>query len=99
VPDGVLFGSSNSQTDTSRNHRKPQTRCRNLYAKVLNPMQELVQPCIFYQKTEQVVQIRFGFMTQADGYTLDDKRSETKDNDIADIMSLPQFGCRNNMHR
>jgi type I restriction enzyme M protein len=36
---------------------------------------------------------------QTDGYTLDDKRSETKDNDIADIMSLPQFGCGTDMHR
>jgi type I restriction enzyme M protein len=70
VPDGVLFGSSNAHKQIRGNHRKPQTRCRNLYAKeCLNPMQ-LVQPCYFLPKNRTGGTDKVWFDMQADGYTL-----------------------------
>lgn len=90
VPDGVLFGSSNAHKQIRKeiieNHKLDAVI--SMPSGVFKPYAGVSTAVLFFTKTgtggtEDV----WFYDMQADGYSLDDKRAETKDNDIQDIVS------------
>jgi type I restriction enzyme M protein len=90
VPDGVLFGSSNAhkqiRQEIIENHKLDAVI--SMPSGVFKPYAGVSTAVLFFTKTGSggTTDVWFYDM-QADGYTLDDKRSETKDNDIQDIVT------------
>jgi type I restriction enzyme M protein len=89
VPDGVMFGSSNAHKDI----RKEIVENNRLEAVismpggVFKPYAGVSTAILFFTKTGTGGTDNVWFYDmQADGYSLDDKRSESKDNDIPDII-------------
>ncbi|MCC9071269.1 type I restriction-modification system subunit M [Flavobacterium sp. F-65] len=90
VPDGVLFGSSNAhkqiRSEIVQNHKLDAVI--SMPSGVFKPYAGVSTAVLFFTKTGTGGTDNVWFYDmQADGYTLDDKRSETKDNDIPDIVS------------
>ncbi|NWL04262.1 N-6 DNA methylase [Flavobacterium collinsii] len=90
VPDGVLFGSSNAhkqiRSEIVQNHKLDAVI--SMPSGVFKPYAGVSTAVLFFTKTGTGGTDKVWFYDmQADGYTLDDKRSETKDNDIPDIVS------------
>ena len=90
VPDGVLFGSSNAhkqiRQEIIENHKLDAVI--SMPSGVFKPYAGVSTAVLFFTKTGTGGTDKVWFYDmQADGYTLDDKRAETKDNDIADIIS------------
>jgi type I restriction enzyme M protein len=90
VPDGVLFGSSNAhkqiRQEIIENHKLDAVI--SMPSGVFKPYAGVSTAVLFFTKTGTggTDQVWFYDM-QADGYTLDDKRSDTKENDIPDIVT------------
>ena len=90
VPDGVLFGSSKAHKDI----RKELIEGNRLEAVismpsgVFKPYAGVSTAILIFTKTGHGGTDRVWFYDmKADGYSLDDKRSETKENDIPDIIA------------
>ncbi|MFD1122689.1 N-6 DNA methylase [Methylophilus flavus] len=93
VPDGVLFGSSNAHVQI----RKTLIQGHKLEAVismpsgVFRPYAGVSTAVLVFTKTNHGGTDNVWFYDmQADGYSLDDKRSQIKDNDIADIITRYQ---------
>jgi type I restriction enzyme M protein len=90
VPDGVLFGSSNAhkqiRQEIIENHKLDAVI--SMPSGVFKPYAGVSTAVLFFTKTGTggTTDVWFYDM-QADGFTLDDKRAETKDNDIQDIVT------------
>jgi type I restriction enzyme M protein len=90
VPDGVLFGSSNAhkqiRQEIIENHKLDAVI--SMPSGVFKPYAGVSTAVLFFTKTGTggTDQVWFYDM-QADGYSLDDKRSDTKENDIPDIVT------------
>lgn len=89
VPDGVLFGSSNAhkqiRSEIVQNHKLDAVI--SMPSGVFKPYAGVSTAVLFFTKTGTGGTDKVWFYDmQADGYTLDDKRAETKDNDIPDIV-------------
>jgi type I restriction enzyme M protein len=90
VPDGVLFGSSNAhkqiRQEIIENHKLDAVI--SMPGGVFKPYAGVSTAVLFFTKTGTGGTDKVWFYDmQADGYTLDDKRAETKDNDIPDIVT------------
>ena len=90
VPDGVLFGSSNAhkqiRSEIVQNHKLDAVI--SMPNGVFKPYAGVSTAVLFFTKTGTGGTDKVWFYDMlADGYTLDDKRSETKENDIPDIVS------------
>jgi type I restriction enzyme M protein len=90
VPDGVLFGSSNAhkqiRQEIIENHKLDAVI--SMPSGVFKPYAGVSTAVLFFTKTGTGGTDKVWFYDmQADGYTLDDKRAETKDNDIQDIVA------------
>lgn len=90
VPDGVLFGSSNAhkqiRQEIIENHKLDAVI--SMPSGVFKPYAGVSTAVLFFTKTGTGGTDKVWFYDmQSDGYTLDDKRAETKDNDIQDIVS------------
>ena len=90
VPDGVLFGSSKAhkqiREEIIRNHKLDAVI--SMPSGVFKPYAGVSTAILFFTKTGTGGTDKVWFYDmQADGYTLDDKRGETKDNDIQDIVT------------
>ncbi|ESU24356.1 Type I restriction-modification system, DNA-methyltransferase subunit M [Flavobacterium enshiense DK69] len=90
VPDGVLFGSSNAHKQIRKeiieNHKLDAVI--SMPSGVFKPYAGVSTAVLFFTKTGTGGTDKVWFYDmQADGYTLDDKRTETRDNDIPDIVS------------
>ena len=90
VPDGVLFGSSKAHKDIRRelveNHRLEAVI--SMPSGVFKPYAGVSTGILIFTKTGHggTDKVWFYDMT-ADGFSLDDKRTEIKDNDIPDIIA------------
>jgi type I restriction enzyme M protein len=90
VPDGVLFGSSKAHTmlrkELVENHHL--RAVISMPSGVFKPYAGVSTAVLVFTKTGSggTDQVWFYDM-KADGYTLDDKRTETKENDIPDIVA------------
>jgi type I restriction enzyme M protein len=89
VPDGVLFGSSNAhkqiRQEIIENHKLDAVI--SMPSGVFKPYAGVSTAVLFFTKTGTGGTDKVWFYDmQADGYTLDDKRAETKYNDIPDIV-------------
>ncbi|HAE39373.1 MAG TPA: DNA methyltransferase [Candidatus Riflebacteria bacterium] len=89
VPDGVLFGSSNAHLDLRKevidNHRLEAVI--SLPAGVFKPYAGVSTGIMIFTKTGTGGTDNVWFYDmQADGYSLDDKRTEISDNDIHDVI-------------
>lgn len=90
IPDGVLFGSSNAhkqiRSEIIENHKLEAVI--SMPSGVFKPYAGVSTAVLFFTKTGTggTDKVWFYDMT-ADGYSLDDKRAEIKDNDIPDIVS------------
>lgn len=90
VPDGVLFGSSKAHKQIRQeiiaNHKLDAVI--SMPSGVFKPYAGVSTAVLFFTKTGTGGTDTVWFYDmQADGFSLDDKRSETKDNDIQDIVS------------
>ncbi len=90
VPDGVLFGSTNAhkqiRQEIIENHKLDAVI--SMPSGVFKPYAGVSTAVLFFTKTGTGGTDNAWFYDmQADGYSLDDKRSETKDNDIQDIVA------------
>jgi type I restriction enzyme M protein len=90
VPDGVLFGSSNAhkqiRQEIIENHKLDAVI--SMPSGVFKPYAGVSTAVLFFTKTGTGGTDKVWFYDmQADGFTLDDKRSDTKDNDIPDIVA------------
>lgn len=90
VPDGVLFGSSNAhkqiRSEIIENHKL--NAVISMPSGVFKPYAGVSTAVLFFTKTGTGGTDNVWFYDmQADGLTLDDKRSETKENDIPDIVT------------
>jgi type I restriction enzyme M protein len=90
VPDGVLFGSSNAHKQIRQeiiaNHKLDAVI--SMPSGVFKPYAGVSTAVLFFTKTGTGGTDNVWFYDmQSDGFTLDDKRSETKDNDIQDIVT------------
>jgi type I restriction enzyme M protein len=89
VPDGVLFGSSNAhkqiRQELIENHKLDAVI--SMPSGVFKPYAGVSTAVLFFTKTGTggTDNVWFYDMT-ADGYSLDDKRNEIKDNDIPDVL-------------
>ncbi|TYA55703.1 class I SAM-dependent DNA methyltransferase [Formosa maritima] len=90
VPDGVLFGSSNAH----KSIRKELVENQKLEAVismpsgVFKPYAGVSTAVLFFTKTNSGGTDKVWFYDmKADGYSLDDKRNEIKENDIPDILA------------
>lgn len=95
VPDGVLFGSSNAhkqiRQEIIENHKLDAVI--SMPSGVFKPYAGVSTAVLFFTKTNSGGTDNVWFYDmQADGYSLDDKRSEIKDNDIPDIIE--RYGKR-----
>lgn len=90
VPDGVLFGSSNAHKQIRKeiveNHHLQAVV--SMPSGVFKPYAGVSTAVLFFTKTGTggTKDVWFYDM-QADGYSLDDKRNESKENDIPDIVN------------
>jgi len=90
IPDGVLFGSSNAhkqiREEIIANHK---LECViSMPSGVFKPYAGVSTAVIIFTKTGAGGTDNVWFYDmQADGYSLDDKRSEVKENDIPDILA------------
>lgn len=90
VPDGVLFGSSNAHKQIRKeiveNHKLDAVV--SMPSGVFKPYAGVSTAILFFTKTGTGGTDRVWFYDMyADGYSLDDKRTETKDNDIPDVIA------------
>lgn len=90
VPDGVLFGSSNAhkqiRQEIIENHKLDAVI--SMPSGVFKPYAGVSTAVLFFTKTGTGGTDKVWFYDMHnDGFTLDDKRAETKDNDIPDIVS------------
>jgi len=90
VPDGVLFGSSNAhkqiRQEIIENHKLDAVI--SMPSGVFKPYAGVSTAVLFFTKTGSGGTDNVWFYDmQTDGYTLDDKRAETKDNDLPDIVA------------
>jgi len=90
VPDGVLFGSSNAHKAIRKEIVENQRleAVISMPSGVFKPYAGVSTGILIFTKTEHggTDDVWFYDMT-ADGFSLDDKRTEIKDNDIPDIIS------------
>jgi type I restriction enzyme M protein len=90
VPDGVLFGSSNAHKQIRQEiiEKHKLDAVISMPSGVFKPYAGVSTAVLFFTKTGTggTDNVWFYDMT-ADGYSLDDKRNEIKDNDIPDILS------------
>ena len=89
IPDGVLFGSSNAHKQIRKeiieNHKL--NAVISMPSGVFKPYAGVSTAVLFFTKTGTGGTDKVWFYDmKADGYSLDDKRAETKDNDIPDIV-------------
>jgi type I restriction enzyme M protein len=89
VPDGVLFGSSNAhkqiRQEIIENHKLDAVI--SMPSGVFKPYAGVSTAVLFFTKTGTGGTDNVWFYDmKADGYSLDDKRTEIKDNDIPDII-------------
>jgi type I restriction enzyme M protein len=90
IPDGVLFGSSNAHKQIRKeiieNHKLDAVI--SMPGGVFKPYAGVSTAVLFFTKTNSggTDDVWFYDM-KADGYSLDDKRGETKENDIPDILN------------
>lgn len=89
VPDGVLFGSSNAhkqiREEIISNHKLEAVI--NMPSGVFKPYAGVSTAVLLFTKTGTGGTDHVWFYNmEADGYSLDDKRNETKDNDIPDLL-------------
>lgn len=95
VPDGVLFGSSKAHVQLRR-HLVDDNQLEaviSLPSGVFKPYAGVSTAIIIFSKggaTEDV----FFYDVTADGYSLDDKRQPSKDNDLPDVVNQWQAWCR-----
>lgn len=90
VPDGVLFGSSNAHKQIRKeiieNHKLDAVI--SMPSGVFKPYAGVSTAVLFFTKTGTGGTDNVWFYDmQADGYSLDDKRNDIKDNDIPDILT------------
>lgn len=93
VPDGVLFGSSNAHVQIRKtiiaDHKLEAVI--SMPSGVFKPYAGVSTAVLVFTKTNHGGTDHVWFYDmQADGYSLDDKRSPIKDNDIADIIARYQ---------
>ena len=90
VPDGVLFGSSNAHKQIRKEiiEKHKLDAVISMPSGVFKPYAGVSTAVLFFTKTGTggTDNVWFYDMT-ADGYSLDDKRNEIKDNDIPDLLS------------
>jgi len=87
VPDGVLFGSSNAHKEM-REILLEQCSLDGIISMpsgVFKPYAGVSTAVLIFTKGEKTDKVWFYDM-QADGYSLDDKRTRIEDNDIPDIV-------------
>ena len=97
VPDGVLFGSSNGHKQVRQTliEKHKLEAVISMPSGVFKPYAGVSTAILIFTKTNNGGTDNVWFYDmQADGYSLDDKRSEVKDNDISDIIE--RFKKRNN---
>ena len=90
VPDGVLFGSSNAHTDIRKGLvDKHQLRAViSMPSGVFKPYAGVSTAVLIFTKTGTGGTDKVWFYDmKADGMSLDDKRTEVKENDISDIIA------------
>lgn len=93
VPDGVLFGSSNAHQQL-RKHIIENNELQavvSLPSGVFKPYAGVSTAILFITKGSRTDHVWF-YDVQADGFSLDDKRTVTKDNDLPDLVA--QFKVR-----
>ena len=93
VPDGVLFGNSKAHRSIRQMILE---KCRldavvSMPSGVFKPYAGVSTAVLFFTKGEKTKEVWFYDM-QADGFSLDDKRTEQEEDDIPDI--LEKFACR-----
>lgn len=89
VPDGVLFGSSNAHKQIRQSiiDRNKLEAVISMPSGVFKPYAGVSTAVLIFTKTNSADTDKVWFYDmQSDGFTLDDKRSETKDSDIPDIV-------------
>ena len=94
VPDGVLFGSSNAHQQL-RKHIIENNELQaivSLPSGVFKPYAGVSTAILFITKGSQTDHVWF-YDVQADGFSLDDKRTPIKTNDLPDLVQ--QFKARN----
>ena len=90
VPDGVLFGSSNAHKAIRKEIIETNRReaVISMPSGVFKPYAGVSTAILIFTKTGHGGTDRVWFYDmKADGFSLDDKRSETKENDIPDIIN------------
>jgi type I restriction enzyme M protein len=90
IPDGVLFGSSNAHKQIRKEiiANNKLDAVVSMPSGVFKPYAGVSTAVVFFTKTGTGGTDKVWFYDmQADGYTLDDKRAETKDNDIPDVVA------------
>tara|TARA_R110002049_G_scaffold209615_2_gene380527 strand:+ start:5014 stop:6489 length:1476 start_codon:yes stop_codon:yes gene_type:complete len=90
VPDGVLFGSSNAHKQIRKEiiEKHKLDAVISMPSGVFKPYAGVSTAVLFFTKTGTGGTDNVWFYNmQADGYTLNDQRTETKDNDIPDIVT------------
>jgi type I restriction enzyme M protein len=90
VPDGVLFGSSKAhkqiRQEIIENHKLD--AIISMPSGVFKPYAGVSTAVLFFTKTGTGgTDFVWFYDMQADGYSLDDKRNEIKDNDVPDLLS------------
>ena len=88
VPDGVLFGSSNAHKAIRKEliEKNRLEAVISMPSGVFKPYAGVSTAILIFTKTGHGVTDKVWFYDmKADGFSLDDKRSETKENDIPDI--------------
>jgi type I restriction enzyme M protein len=90
VPDGVLFGSSNAHKQIRQElvEKQQLQAVISMPSGVFKPYAGVSTAILLFTKTNSGGTDNVWFYDmRADGYTLDDKRSPAKDNDIPDIIA------------
>lgn len=90
VPDGVLFGSSNAHKQIREEivAKQKLEAVISMPSGVFKPYAGVSTAVLIFTKTNSGgTDNVFFYDMKADGYTLDDKRNEIKDNDIPDIVA------------
>jgi len=89
IPDGVLFGASKAHKQIRQEiiEKQKLEAVISMPSGVFKPYAGVSTAILFFTKTESGGTDNIWFYDmQADGYSLDDKRAEIKDNDIEDII-------------
>ena len=90
VPDGVLFGSSNAHKQIRQEliEKHKLDAVISMPSGVFKPYAGVSTAVLFFTKTGTGGTDKVWFYDmEADGYSLDDKRNEIKENDIPDLLS------------